>query len=285
MPTNLTVSEQLTHCTVRIECEYKDGTTGTGTGFFFRFAEQGEMHAPAIVTNKHVIDNALKGKIHLTLADLSGAPLIGQHKFFFFEDFQPRWIYHPSPDVDLCVMPIGPLIHMANEQNVKFFYVGIDRSLIPSQAELSEFTALEDIIMIGYPNGIWDATNNMPIIRRGITATHPNIDYDGQAKFMIDAACFPGSSGSPVFIFNLGGYTTRSCGTVIGPNRVKLLGILHAGPQYTAEGQIKIINVPTTQRPVVLSSIPNNLGLVIKAAKLFDFDQILQDLMNKRTGT
>jgi len=285
MPTNLSVSEQLTHCTVRIECEYKDGTNGTGTGFFFRFAEDSKMNIPAIVTNKHVIDNVLKGKIHLTLSDQSGAPLIGQHKFFFFEDFRPRWIYHPSPDVDLCVMPIAPLIHMANEQNVEFFYVGIDKSMIPTQSELLDFTALEDIIMIGYPNGIWDATNNMPIIRRGITATHPNIDYEGRSEFMIDAACFPGSSGSPVFIFNLGGYTTRSGGTVIGPSRVKLLGVLYAGPQYTTAGEIKIINVPTTQRPVVLSSIPNNLGFVIKASKLFDFDSILQSMAIKRTGT
>ncbi len=44
--------------------------------------------------------------------------------------------------------------------------------------------------MIGYPNGIWDEANNMPIIRRGITATHPNFNYNGKPEFMIDAACF-----------------------------------------------------------------------------------------------
>jgi hypothetical protein len=31
--------------------------------------------------------------------------------------------------------------------------------------------------MIGYPNGIWDAKNNLPVIRKGITATHANIPW------------------------------------------------------------------------------------------------------------
>ena len=28
--------------------------------------------------------------------------------------------------------------------------------------------------MIGYPKGVWDAKNNPPVIRKGITATHAN---------------------------------------------------------------------------------------------------------------
>jgi len=70
--------------------------------------------------------------------------------------------------------------------------------------------------MVGYPVGIWDSANNMPVIRRGITATHPGKDYEGKSEFMIDAACFPGSSGSPVFLFNLGSYPQKAGGIVIG---------------------------------------------------------------------
>lgn len=61
--------------------------------------------------------------------------------------------------------------------------------------------------MIGYPNGLWDSQNNLPIIRRGITATSVKKDYNGKKEFLIDAAVFPGSSGSPVFIFNEGSYS------------------------------------------------------------------------------
>jgi len=57
--------------------------------------------------------------------------------------------------------------------------------------------------MIGYPNGLWDHVNNLPLIRRGITASHPGVDYqiegqNGPGVTVIDMACFPDSSGSPV---------------------------------------------------------------------------------------
>lgn len=53
---------------------------------------------------------------------------------------------------------------------------------------------------------------------------------------------------------------------------MKLLGVLYAGPQHTAEGELEVVTVPTQQQRVVtISRIPNNLGVVIKATKLEDF--------------
>lgn len=275
MTVNLSPSEQLTYSTVRIECEYPNGEIGTGTGFFFRFAERQDNYVPAIVTNKHVVEGAHRSKIHIHTADASGAPLPANHFGIIIEKLQSAWISHPNPEVDLCIMPIAPILNQATQQGKRPFFIALDKSLIPQSRELAELTALEEIAMIGYPNGIWDTVNNMPIIRKGITATHPNINYNGKVEFMIDAACFPGSSGSPVFLYNLGTYATRTGTTVVG-SRIKLLGILYAGPQHTATGEIEIVDVPTTQKAVALSRIPNNLGLVIKASRLLDFDPILK---------
>lgn len=158
-------------------------------------------------------------------------------------------------------MPIAPLMLQAEQEGKKIFFISLDKSLILKPDEFSELSAFEEIIMIGYPNGIWDFVNNMPIIRKGITATHPNLDYNGKREFMIDAACFPGSSGSPVYSYSFGPYTTNSGNTVLGGGpRIKLLGILYAGPQHTATGEIEIINVPAQQKAVAFSRIPNNLG-------------------------
>lgn len=125
--------------------------------------------------------------------------------------------------------------------------------------------------MVGYPNGLWDKTNNLPIFRKGITATHPKYDYNGREEFLIDAACFPGSSGSPVLHLDVGNYV-RS-GILYRGDRVTLLGILYAGPHYTISGEIEIINVPTVQKPVALTRIPNNLGIIIKSHKILDFQK------------
>jgi hypothetical protein len=276
MAPELSISEQLTYSTVRIECEFPGGERGSGTGFFYRFLDDGTRHVPAIVTNKHVVVGATAGRFHLTLRDADGGPKRAGHTSYSFPNFERLWIDHPDPDVDLAIMPIAPLLTKAEKEGRLFFFISLDGSLVPTQKDHAEFTALEEIIMIGYPNGIWDSINNLPVLRRGVTATHPSVDYEGRREFMIDAACFPGSSGSPVFLFNVGGYTTRSGETRLGGIRVKLLGVLYAGPQHTATGEVRIVNVPTQQRAIAVSGIPNNLGLVIKSGRLAEFDAVLQ---------
>lgn len=39
--------------------------------------------------------------------------------------------------------------------------IPFDESLIPSEAQLKELSAIEDIVMVGYPDGIWDSFNNL----------------------------------------------------------------------------------------------------------------------------
>lgn len=264
----LTPSEQLAHATVRIETNYADGSVGTGTGFFFNFAgKEPGFRIPTIVTNKHVIAGAPIGKVHLTFRDDDGEPRIGSHLALEINNFSAAWVDHPDPHVDLCVLPINPLLAHLDSRGQRFFFVPLDESLIPTDQELADYGALEDILMVGYPNGIWDSVNNMPILRRGVTATHPRLNYEGRKEFVIDAACFPGSSGSPVFLYNEGTWSTRQ-GANIGGTRIKLLGLLYAGPQHTAAGEVRIVNVPTQQRAMAFSTIPNNLGFVIKSERL-----------------
>ncbi|MDF1612614.1 S1 family peptidase [Stygiobacter electus] len=272
----LSISEQLAYSTVRIECEYSDGSLGTGTGYFFRFKDDkaNNRFIPVVITNKHVVKDSKKGKILFTKANANNEPIDTDHFGIFIDNFEFFWKMHPDSDVDLCSMPIAPFINAAQNQNVKLFYISLDMSLIPNTDQLAELSVLEEIVMIGYPNGIWDSKNNKPIFRKGITATHPNLNYEGKKEFMIDVACFPGSSGSPVFILNEGGYRDKKGNTYMGRSRVFLLGTLYAGPQHIATGEIKIINVPIAQKPIAISSIPNNLGLVIKSERIKELENL-----------
>lgn len=276
--TNLSASEKITYSTVRIECEYNDGTSGTGTGFFFQFLRDKTTgsHVPVVITNKHVINQSTKGRLIFTKANSNNEPLDTQHFQVYFDNFETFWRKHPDIDVDLCAMPIAPFLTEANKRGERLFYISLDKSLIPTSQQLSDFSALEEILMVGYPNGIWDNVNNKPILRKGVTATHPNFDYCGKKEIMIDAACFPGSSGSPVFIFNEGGYRDKRGNMYMGASRVILLGVLYAGPQHTAQGDIQIINVPTGQRPITISKIPNNLGLIIKAERILELENLFK---------
>ena len=140
-----------------------------------------------------------------------------------------------------------------------------------SSSDIEDMVGLENITMVGYPNGLWDRTNNLPIFRKGVLATDYKHDWNGKKEFLIDAACFPGSSGSPVMLFDVGSYQTRK-GNFMGSSRIKLLGVLYAGPQHTVEGEVKVVLVPTRQKAVLVAGIPNNLGIIIKAEQLHAFE-------------
>lgn len=278
MAKRLTPSEMFMYSTIRIECIDKSGNKSTGTGFFFNFSEdlENKTHIPVIITNKHVIENSASGYFLFTLADTNGDPLDTVHHRFEISDFTKAWILHPDPNVDLCAMPLYTIINYMTKLGKKPFIIPFQSKMIPSKEILDNLEAMEEIIMIGYPNGIWDTINNQPILRKGITATHPNKDYCGKKEFMADIASFPGSSGSPILIYNNNGYKDKNGNLFMGNARIILLGVLYAGPQHTVSGEIKILTIPTKQIPIPISTIPNNLGLIIKSERILELEKIVE---------
>ena len=142
-----------------------------------------------------------------------------------------------------------------------------------------ELSKMEDVTIVGYPDGIWDSYNNLPILRRGITATPICYDFENTPKFLIDAAIYGGSSGSPVFIFNQGSYSINNA--LYAGSRMKLVGIVYAVAQHMITGEMKIIDIPTVNKPISIMQIPNNLGVVIKANQLFAFEEIIANIIRR----
>lgn len=277
---NLGIMDQLIHSTVRIETTMYDGRGSTGTGFYMNFLESEGIAYPVIITNKHVVANASIGKFHVTLSTDDGLPDTGKHRQFQFANFERQCIKHPDPNIDLVAFPIGPLLNQAQQSGERLFYTPLPTKLIPNDDERASFSCMEDIVMIGYPNGIWDATNNLPVIRKGITATHPNVLWNAKPEFLTDIASFPGSSGSPVFLANIGGYIDNQGNTYMGSNRIHLLGVHYAGTMHTASGEIRIITAPNSNMPFPITQIPNNIGVAINSKEIFDlekeFDRVLK---------
>ncbi|MCG8561917.1 MAG: serine protease [Hyphomicrobiales bacterium] len=278
-------SDQLIHTTVRIECCKADGTQIAGTGFVFNFCQRDEGSVPAIVTNRHVVEGAETGVFHMTLRGDDGGPRLGEYVEVPLEGIKTAWIGHPSTAIDLAAIPLAPVINWLHEDGKKAYYIGLHREFLADAEFMAELTAVEDVLMIGYPNGLWDSQHNLPIVRRGITATPPYVDFNGKPEFMIDCACFPGSSGSPVVLYNMGGHTKKSGAVVLGSGRVKLLGVLWGGPKHTARGDIEIVPVPSAVQPIALSPIPINLGYCVKADQLLAFEEYFEALISEEAKT
>ena len=176
------------------------------------------------------------------------------------------------------MLPIANIHREIEKSGKELYYACLRKEDIPTADELiQEFSRIEDITVIGYPDGIWDSFNNIPITRKGITATPLQINFENSPKFLVDAAIYGGSSGSPVFVFNQGSYTMPD-GSLYAGSRVKLVGIIYAVAQHTVTGSIEIIDIPASNTPITRTLIPNNLGVAIHARALLDFENILTSI-------
>jgi len=260
-----TLAEQLFFTTVRIETSSPVGI-GTGTAFVFSY-EWDDKTALFLVTNKHVVAKATSGRFFFTLSD-GTQPLVGQRFDIQIDNFELRWHGHPRGDIDIAVMPLVPILQEIEKTGKRVFYKSISHTLIPTPKQLNDLDAIEEILFIGYPNGIFDTKNLMPIARRGTTATPVQIDYNGAPIFLVDASVFPGSSGSPVLICNSGGYASKS-GFVIG-TRVFFLGVIAQVAIREEFGKIEFVSIPTAQIPIVKTQQMIDLGVVYKSSTVID---------------
>lgn len=258
------ITDSLTYTTVKINCS-NNSNTSTGTGFIINLCENGDVSIPSIITNLHVIKNGVEYSFELCLADESGKPC--DQSVIKCVGKTSEWILHPK-GLDLVCLPFGKFINDMEKRGVRPYYRAFDINLIPTVEQLNELSSIEDIYLIGYPTGIEDTFNHKPMVRKGITATHPKRDFQGKKEFIIDCPVFPGSSGSPVVLLYRGTYST-STGIVVG-NKFMLLGIAYA--TFTANLISQVIETGLTTIPKVL----NNLGIVIKSSELLDFETILK---------
>lgn len=264
---SMPISQMMHKSTVRIECDVDNGLS-VGTGFWFSFLVDDQRNVPLLVTNKHVVQGATQIRIRINVSHQDNQSI----RFYdvVIPNGESDFIMHPDPNIDICILPVAYFFNQLESQGfTPEIFSFTDRNFLSNEF----ITPIEEVYMTGYPNGLWDMVNNRPITRKGITASSPLDDWQGNPEFLIDMACFGGSSGSPVYIMNQGSFATEN-GLAMG-ERLIFLGLLYAGPMVNVNGSIEIINVPTAATAVVRSSIGMNLGLVIKAEKLNDLRPLL----------
>lgn len=285
------IAEQLIHTTVIIFTHNKDGKDYSGTGFFVDYKKDGK-NIPMIVTNRHNIEGALTGSLKF-LKRKDMLPVFGETQTVNYDNFEKLWTAHPDPKVDIAVFPLGGTLKQLNDEKKDIYYKQIPLDIFPTDNQINELDAIEEIIFIGYPKTIIDPVNLSPITRRGITATPIQRDFNGDPIFLIDAPVFGGSSGSPVFIFNKGWVPQKMGGVKMG-DRVILLGIVTRSHYYFEEGEITVKEEETKDdatektRTVVDTRTFTGIGIVYKANKIMETmdhcsDKVMQTIKEKES--
>jgi hypothetical protein len=261
----MNVPTQLMYSTVRVELAYGDGAVGSGTAFFCSHHKPGSSEEPltCLVTNRHVLDGAVRARFQFhTVGSTQWHDFsVGESVKFEHALPQAKWIAHPDDNIDLCAIDVEDLTSLAQGALKTLFFSPISTGLIPSEEEERRYWAVMEVMMIGSPTGLWDEVNNLPILRRGSTATHPAIDYGGEPEFVVDMACFPGSSGSPVVSHD---------NSFFGGSSYRFFGVLYAGPTMGLNGTLVRRAVPTIAAGQESLQVMVHLGYVVKARKVRD---------------
>lgn len=271
------IFENILFTTVRIEVSLPNSSISTGTGFIFNYVKN-DKHFLFVVTNKHVIKDSTKGMLAFNQSD-GKKPILGKVFEIEYSNFENQWISHPQEDIDVAIMPFAPVLNELSKRGVQIFFRPVTPDLIPSDKSISEdIDAVEDIIFVGYPCDIYDSRNLLPVVRRGITATPISVDFKGKPTFLIDASIFPGSSGSPVFLCNIGSYSPKGKGLVVG-NRIFFLGVVASVFIRKDLNTIELIDIPTGKIPVVPTTQMVDLGIVYKSIVI---KELIEEFLKKQ---
>lgn len=254
------ITKKLLFNTIRVDTVLEDGSEGSGTAFVFSHTSGSGVHT-FVVTNRHLVEGVRSGGLVFTQKK-HGQPALGERFQININDFSHAWFLHPNPDVDLAIIPLRPLEQAARDQGAELYYHAIDSHLVPDAAALRALDAMEQVIFIGYPSGVWDQVNLMPIMRRGTTATPMELDFEGRPEFLIDAAVYPGSSGSPVFVYQPDSMLPAQSG---GGKKFLFAGVVAAVFFREEANHLVAAPVPANNQSMVMGSEMIDLGLVIKS--------------------
>ena len=251
-----TGNDEMFFVTTMITVDAPEGR-GTGTGFFYAVATQaGPVHF--VVTARHVVARANEVTFTLLSARTPSQPALGSQLTIRLGEHRQVFC-HPDPDVDVAVIPVAPWLNEAQRQGAPAFIRWLTTEHLASPEDAVD--AFEEVIFVGYPKGIFDTANILPIARRGIIASPLDVDYEGLPAFLLDGAVLAGSSGSPVMMHGLTARLQRSEGRAVHlTRRSRLLGVLAASHVYSDE-----LVVPGPERATVTVDHEASLGLVFRA--------------------
>lgn len=210
------------NCVAQVESTNANGQKANGSGFVYRFGTSAGG-LDSLITNRHVLADAASVTLYFRVrSDRPASPAL---KGFRIDDVQKKTVYHPQAWVDLAALPLFDVAAALRESRVELDASFLSRANIVGERALQAIGPIADVLIVGHPQGMKDVVQTAPIARRGVTATPAYEHYGGAPDFLIDARLSHGSSGSPVFLDNLGEAKRQSWRAPFG-NDVVLLGVV-----------------------------------------------------------
>lgn len=261
--------------TVKIQSLDATGRPFSGTGFFLAHRVGDKTYGFA-VTCSHVVRSAISGTLTFQI-DEGGQPRFGKSCGISVSNFASLWFHNPNESIDVAVCLINPFLDFAKTNlKTQLYFQILNTDAVPDDNYVAELDAIEEVLFIGYPNGLVEKSMLLPISRRGVTATPYSVDFNGEAKFLVDGSVFPGSSGSPVFKIERWQRITRK-GAPETANRTMLLGMISQAFFHAPETDIALGEIPGNALEKSDAREMIDLGMAVKTRDIVSTIQLFLD--------
>lgn len=258
---------------VMLECTLASKQTRKGTGLIYDLCQREDGTTfRAIVTNRHLAQDAKWTRIRFTKRTADGEPDYENHVEVVCTDFWQACIPHPDPKVDLCMYPLQRILTKAEQEGLAIYVPPLDNYRTPTENELADIDAVEEVYMVGYPNSLQESDTGTPIFRKGITATDINLKYGDRPQFLIDTGIFQCSSGSPVFM--VVHEVDRVENRYVLRKHMRLVGIIGFVLIQSDQEIVRTLACEDLAQPAI-NQTATHLGVVIHYSKLLDFEKML----------
>lgn len=240
------------------------------SGFWFSFRVNNHAIA-ALVTAKHAMDGYSNLEILTCACSRNGLPL-DQYPLklsFSSEQLDDLLIKHPTEDICCIVFQIDAKFTI-NMSHIPFIFCLNEQTIFDIDGS-NDYRLLQEIVMIGCPNNVYDDFNNKAIAKKGVTASPMKIDYKGERKYIVNISSEHGSSGSPVFIYNKGAYFDENA--FLPGNRMELAGVFLGGFEEFNKNPNSYKSIVDGKASTIQLLIPNGLGYVLKPRVILELQK------------
>jgi len=197
MAVDMTVD--LMSATVQVEQPLADGTRTVATGFLVSDPTSDGRPRVVLITADHVFEGMPgdQATIGYRVKGPGSVWSFAPRQFPIRAGGKPLWTRSPTRDVAAIAITAPAAFAKAA---IPLAWLAGDDTL--AKAEL---TPGEEMMTLGFPQGLSGNSAGFPILRSGRVASYPLGPSAAYPTFLLDFQVFPGNSGGPVWLDDAGG--------------------------------------------------------------------------------
>jgi hypothetical protein len=184
----------LMSATVQLEQPLPKGTHTVATGFLIDDPTPDGRPRTVLITADHVFEGMPgdQATIGWRVKGPDGAWTYAPQKIPIRANGKPLWTRNPNRDVAALTISAPPEFARAA---IPLGWLASDDALAKNELEPGE-----EMLTLGFPQGLSSNAAGFPILRSGRVASYPIGPSTASPTFLLDFQVFPGNSGGPVWL-------------------------------------------------------------------------------------